>query len=175
LAGGAKALGYRRVNRLKVVILKITTPKTMESQMQQPPEYASTTSPEAIAPSDPAPIAKLPPASQSNEQWQRIGEQVSVFLAQLPDYIFQFYDRYKQPLISLALILAAFITVKVVLAVLDALDDIPLLSPTFQLIGIGYSVWFISRYLLKASTRKELAEEFESYKQQVIGSQRLPE
>ncbi|MBV9388871.1 MAG: CAAD domain-containing protein [Chroococcidiopsidaceae cyanobacterium CP_BM_ER_R8_30] len=147
----------------------------MESQMQQPPEYTGTTSPEAIKPSDSAPIAKLPPASQSNQQWERIGEQVSVFLAQLPDYIFQFYNKYRQPLTSIALIIAAFIAVRVVLAVLDALDDIPLLSPTFQLIGIGYSVWFISRYLLKASTRKELAEEFEAYKQQVVGSQRLPE
>jgi len=147
----------------------------MESKMQQP-EYSSTTSPEqTIAASEPAPLAKLPPAAQSDEQWQRIGEQASAFLAQLPDYVGQFYNRYKQPLTSIALILAAFIAVKVVLAILDALNDIPLLSPTFELIGIGYSVWFVNRYLLKASNRQELGDEVEALKKQVIGSQQLPE
>jgi len=56
----------------------------------------------------------------------------------------------------------AAITVKVVLAVLDALNDIPLLTPTFELVGIAYSVWFVNRYLLKASSRQELAEEIQS-------------
>ena len=140
--------------------------------MQQP-EYVSTTSPEAMTPSEPAPLAMLPPAAQSNEQWQRFGEQVSAFLAQLPDYLGQFFNTYKQPLTSIALILAAIISVKVVLAVLDALNDIPLLSPTFELIGIGYSVWFVNRYLLKASNRQQLSEEIDALKQQVVGSQQL--
>ena len=146
----------------------------MESKTPQQ-EYAAPTTSEAIAAPEPAPLAKLPPASAPNQQWQRIGEQVSDFLAQLPDYIGQFFNTYKQPLISVGLILAAIITVKVVLAVLDALNDIPLLTPTFELIGIGYSVWFVNRYLLKSSNRQELASEIEGLKKQVVGSQQLPE
>lgn len=96
-------------------------------------------------------------------------------LAELPDYIGRFFNEYKQPIISIGLILTAIITVKVVLAVLDALNDIPLLSPTFELIGIGYAAWFVNRYLLKASSRQELSEEIQALKQQVIGSQELPE
>lgn len=139
------------------------------------PEYVDTTAPDVIVTSEPAPLAKLPPAAQSDDQWQRIGTQISNFLAQLPDYVGQFYNTYKQPLISIALILAAIISVKVVLAVLDALNGIPLLGPTFELVGIGYSTWFTYRYLLKASTRQELSQELQEIKEQVIGSQQLPE
>jgi hypothetical protein len=145
----------------------------MESQVQQQ-EYANTASPEGMTPSGSAPLA-LPPAPQSDEQWRRVGTQVSVFLAQLPDYIIRFFNEYKQPIITVGLLLTAIITVKVVLAVLDALNDIPLLAPTLELIGIGYSAWFVNRYLLKASKRQELAQEIDSLKQQVVGSQQLPE
>lgn len=147
----------------------------MESQVQQPEYKVDSTSPEAMMASESAPLAKLPPASQaSSEQWRRVGAQISEFLAQLPDYLGRFYNEYKQPIFSVALILAAIISVKVVLAVLSALNDIPLLSPTFELVGISYSVWFINRYLLKASTRQELSEEIQKLKGQVVGSQQLP-
>jgi hypothetical protein len=146
----------------------------MESQLQQQ-EYANTTSAEGMTASEPAPLAKLPPAPQTEEQWRQVGTQVSAFLAELPDYIGRFFNEYKQPITTIALLVAAIITVKVVLAVLDALNDIPLLAPTFELIGIGYSAWFINRYLLKASKRQELAGEIETLKQQVVGSQELSE
>ncbi|PIG90968.1 CAAD domain-containing protein [Gloeocapsopsis sp. IPPAS B-1203] len=147
----------------------------MESQVQ-PPEYANPTSSETIGVSDSAPSGSLalPPSTQ-DEQWRRVGSQISEFLAQLPEYIGRFFNEYKQPIITVGLILAAIITVKVVLAVLDALNDIPLLSPTFELVGIGYSVWFVNRYLLQASKRQELSQELQSLKKQVIGSQQLPE
>jgi hypothetical protein len=150
----------------------------MESELQQA-EYTQSNSPEAVAAtevkvSEPTTsLAKLPPA-KSSDQWQRIGEQVSAFLAQLPDYLGKFFSDYRQPLTSLGLILGAIITVKVVLAVLDALNDIPLLAPTFQLIGISYSAWFVYRYLLKAENRQELSQEFDALKHQVMGKS-LPE
>lgn len=146
----------------------------MESQTPQT-EYIDTTSSDVMMASDPAPLAKLPPADPSNDQWQRIGAQVSNFLAQLPDYLGQFFNTYKQPLITIGLILASIISVKVVLAVLDALNGIPLLGPTFELVGIAYSAWFVNRYLLKASNRQDLAQEIQEIKEQVIGSQQLPE
>lgn len=147
----------------------------MESQTQRS-EYADTTSPDALSASQSQPGAlALPPGDESNEQWQRIGTQVSTILAQLPDYIGQFFNTYKQPLISIGLILTAIIAVRVVLAVIDALNGIPLLAPTFELVGIGYSAWFVNRYLLRASNRQELAKEIQQIKQQVVGSQQLPE
>ncbi len=145
----------------------------MESQLQ--PEYVDTTSPEGIAASELGTLTTVRANAQSDTQWQRVGTQISDFLAQLPDYIGRFFNQYKQPIISLGLIFAAIITVKVVLAVIDALNDIPLLQPTFELIGIAYSVWFVNRYLLQSSRRQELAQQIDGLKQQVVGSQQMPE
>jgi hypothetical protein len=145
----------------------------METQSQ--PEYVDTSAQQPLAAEvNRGQTLALPPVNKSSEQWQQIGEQVSVFLAKLPDYIGWFFNEYKQPILSVAFILTALITVKVVLAVLDAIDDVPLLSPTFQLIGIIYSGWFVYRYLLKAENRQELAQEIEAIKQQVTGNNRLP-
>jgi hypothetical protein len=66
-------------------------------------------------------------------------------------------------------VITAIVTVKVLLAVLDSLNGIPLVAPTFELIGIGYSAWFVYRYLLKASTRQELTSEITTLKSQVVG------
>ena len=133
----------------------------MEPQ-QQPPDMSQ-------------PLVTVTPAPQSDEQLQQIGTQVSVFLAQLPNYIGKFFNEYKQPIISIALVVAGLIALRVVLTILVALIDIPLVAPTFKLIGMVYSVWFINRYLLKASNRQELSEELQGLKQQVVGSQQLPE
>ncbi|BAZ25346.1 hypothetical protein NIES4073_62510 [Kalymmatonema gypsitolerans NIES-4073] len=143
----------------------------------QEPEIVETKSPEATVPNinnQTGTITKLQPSVQSQDQWLKYGEQVSGFLATLPDYVGTFFNRYKQPLITLGLIVAAIVTVRVVLAILDALNDIPLVAPTFELIGIGYSAWFVYRYLLKASNRQELTSEIAALKSQVVGKQ-IPE
>lgn len=114
-------------------------------------------------------ITKIQPSAQSQEEWLKYGEQISSFLAALPEYLGTFYNKYKQPLVFAAVFIAAVVAVKVVLAVLDALNDIPLVAPTFELIGIGYSTWFVYRYLLKASTRKELTSEIQGLRSQVVG------
>ncbi|NMG19429.1 CAAD domain-containing protein [Brasilonema bromeliae] len=148
----------------------------MEAEMQEP-EIVETKSPEATMANinnQTGSITKLQPTVQSQDQWLKYGEQVSGFLATLPEYLGNFFNRYKQPLVSIGLIVAAIVAVKVVLAILDALNDIPLVSPTFELIGIGYSTWFIYRYLLKASTRQELTDEITTLKSQVVGKQ-IPE
>lgn len=141
----------------------------MESQVQQQ-EYTATPASDVTITS-PGDIVKVPPAPQTDEQWQKVGSQVSVFLAELPNYIGTFFNQYKQQITVVVLFIAAIISVKVVLAVLDALNDLPLLAPTLELIGIGYSIWFVNRYLLAASKRQELAQEINNLKQQVIGSQ----
>ena len=123
----------------------------------------------ALEGTDTANLPKLPPAREPESQWQQISRQVSQFLEQLPEYLGSFFNNYKRPLTTVGFILAAIVTAKIVLAVLDAINDIPLLSPTFELIGISYATWFIFRYLLKASTRQELADEVQSLKNQLVG------
>jgi hypothetical protein len=143
----------------------------MEVKMQEP-EFTETKSKETTVTeinSQTGTITKLQPPAQSQDQWLKYGEQISSFLATLPEYLGSFFNEYKQPLVSVGLIVGSIVAVKVLLAVLDALNDIPLVAPTFELIGIGYSAWFVYRYLLKASTRQELTSEITTLKSQVVG------
>ncbi len=140
----------------------------------QEPEFLETKSKETTVPdinTQAGTITKLQPPVQSQEQWLKYGEQVSGFLGTLPEYVGSFFNKYKQPLVTVGLVVTAIVTVKVLLAILDALNDVPLVAPTFELIGIGYSVWFVYRYLLKASTRQELTSEITTLKSQVVGKE----
>ncbi len=143
----------------------------METQQQQLESINSNSSQGMLAleGADTANLPRLPPAREPESQGQAVSRKISQFLGQLPEYLSSFFKDYKQPLITVALILAAIVTAKVVLAVLNAINGIPLLLPTFELIGIGYATWFIFRYLLKASTRQELAKEIQLLKNQVVG------
>jgi hypothetical protein len=38
-----------------------------------------------------------------------------------------------------------------------------------QLIGLGYTAWFVWRYLWKASNRQELVSELDALKNQIFG------
>ena len=107
--------------------------------------------------------------SPSDQPWREYLDDVLEILAKIPDYVGQFFADYKQPLITLGMFAAAIITVKVTLAILDALNDIPLLAPMLELVGLGYTGWFVWRYLWKASNRQELSTEFEAIKKQILG------
>ncbi|MEG4283391.1 CAAD domain-containing protein [Microcoleus sp. A006_D1] len=102
-------------------------------------------------------------------QFQNIKDQVLTILSELPAYVSNFFADYQKPLVTLGLILAGGISIKVMLGVLDALNDVPLVAPVFELIGMGYTGWFVYRYLLKASNRQELLTEVDSFKEQVVG------
>lgn len=112
---------------------------------------------------------RLSTASDSAGQWQQIGVQVADFFSDLASYLIAFVKE--KPLVSLGLFLLAALSVKLTLAVLDALNDIPLVAPTFELVGIGYAIWFTSRYLWKASSRQELIEQIQVLKKQILGEQ----
>ncbi|MEG3842464.1 CAAD domain-containing protein [Microcoleus sp. herbarium14] len=102
-------------------------------------------------------------------QFQDIKDQVLTILSELPAYVSNFFGDYQKPLITVGLILAGGISIKVLLGVLGALNDVPLVAPVFELIGMGYTGWFIYRYLLNASTRQELLTEVDAFKEQVVG------
>ena len=114
-------------------------------------------------------MIKIPAQNGTSEQVQEWLEPVSSFLSSLPDQVGSFVSDYQKPLITILLLLSGVVTVKVVLAVLDAINDIPLLSPVFELVGVIYSGWFIYRYFLNAATRQELSEDFNTLKGQVLG------
>lgn len=129
----------------------------------------TTVAPPSVSPVGRGEIVSPGKAPATDQPWQEWLQPVLDFLAKLPDYLGKFFSDYKQPLLTVGLFVLAIITVKVTLAVLDAVNDIPLLAPLFELVGIGYTAWFIYRYLWQASTRQELIGEFDSLKSQVLG------
>ena len=117
----------------------------------------------------PGVITTVTTAETPASQFQDIKDQVLTILSELPAYVSNFFADYQKPLVTIGLILAGGISIKVMLGVLEALNDVPLVAPVFELIGMGYTGWFIYRYLLKASTRQELLTEVDSFKEQVVG------
>lgn len=111
-------------------------------------------------------------SDDANEQWKDIADKASKILAELPDYLTGFFNEYRRPIITIGLVFGSIVVAKLTLAVLGSVNEIPLLAPTFELIGIGYSAWFIYRYLLRASNRKELGEDFNTLKEQVLGQRK---
>ncbi|KAL0712430.1 hypothetical protein Bca4012_019408 [Brassica carinata] len=52
-----------------------------------------------------------------------------------------------------------------------AINSVPLLPKVMELVGLGYTGWFVYRYLLFKSSRKELAEDIDSLKKKIAGTE----
>lgn len=148
----------------------------VEPELKQAEYATSDTSSALVEPTSPdilidqvSTLAPMSTSSEGNEQWREIGEKAYAFLASLPEYVGKFFSEYRQPLVTLGLIFGSIVSVKLTLALLGAINDVPLLQPTFELIGLVYTIWFTYRYLLKASNRQELGQDFDKLKSQVIG------
>ena len=116
-----------------------------------------------------APITKVSPdqSSSTMPDWMK---QSADILTEVPAYFGQIYEEYKSAINTIALIVGLLVGAKLTFAVLAAVNEIPLLSPAFELIGIGYTVWFVWRYLLQASTRSELTSEIDGLKSEIFGN-----
>lgn len=64
----------------------------------------------------------------------------------------------------------ALVAFWLVVAVVGAVDSIPLFPKLMEVVGLGYTTWFATRYLLFKKNRDELAAEVAEFKQQVLGS-----
>lgn len=53
--------------------------------------------------------------------------------------------------------------------VVGAINSIPVLPKVMELVGLGYSTWFVYRYVLYKDSRKELVEQFDALKNKVSG------
>ncbi|KAI3747590.1 hypothetical protein L6452_10099 [Arctium lappa] len=77
-----------------------------------------------------------------------------------------FEDSFSIGLLSVGGIAALWLTASIV----GAIDNIPLFPKLMEVVGLGYTIWFSSRYLLFKRNRDELASKIEEIKQQVLGS-----
>ena len=135
----------------------------MESKVQEQTTTAN------LSAEVPGTLTTAPNSNIGEQPWQEWLDPIVDILAKVPDYVGQFFSEYQKPLTTVGLLLLSIISVKIVVAVLGAIDDIPLLAPLMEMVGLGYSAWFVWRYLWKASNRKELLTEFDALKNQVFG------
>lgn len=132
------------------------------SSPQQQLKNNDSFSPEVTVALEPAPGKELSPTVQSIQKGRWIVGQIFGFLAELFSNTIKLFNEYKQLIIGIALIVATLIATRLILAVMGAFNELPLLAPIFKLIGLGYSIWFINRYLLTAPKRQELVGEIQA-------------
>lgn len=116
-------------------------------------------------------VKKTEPAEikPSNEQWLLVGYRISAFVEKLPGYFSYFFDAYKQPLIIIGVIVGVFVAFKLMLALVSALNDLPLIAGFLELVGLAYVTWFVYRYLISTDSRQELLAKFEEIREYVLG------
>ncbi len=78
-------------------------------------------------------------------------------------------EKYRKPLINLGLVFAVVVVARVILAVLDTVDDLILISPLLKLIGLSYTTWFAYRNLLTAEQRRQFGHTVRTWWQEVRG------
>jgi hypothetical protein len=102
--------------------------------------------------------------------WERDRAQIEDFFSDPSKYVRAFWQEYKPIVYVLGSISIALLALKIVLGIIGFVTGLPLVGGLLELVGIGYSIWFTNRYLLKAETRQELSQQIEEIKQDVIGA-----
>jgi hypothetical protein len=102
--------------------------------------------------------------------WERDRAQIQDFFGDPMKYVTAFWQEYKPIVYVLGSILAALFALRIVLGIVGFITSLPLIGGLLELVGIGYSIWFTNRYLLKAETRQELFQKVDEIKQDVTGA-----
>lgn len=129
--------------------------------------------PAAAAPAIAAPIAVTPSTkaeSNATNSDQLNNDQVIDLWKQVTKLWDEYFGEGKKANLTLVLTILATIPVLVATStLLEFLNKLPLLPSIFELVGFGYSAWFVYRYLLLANTRKELTDTISGWKNKVLG------
>ncbi|CAM0951755.1 unnamed protein product [Alopecurus aequalis] len=65
---------------------------------------------------------------------------------------------------------SALVAIWISSIVVSALDSVPVVPQVMEVVGLGFTVWFTSRYLIFKENRDELITRIGSIKKQVLGS-----
>jgi CAAD domains of cyanobacterial aminoacyl-tRNA synthetase len=126
----------------------------------------------AEMPLDP-PVVETTSPSEASAAWQQSQKQIQAFFNDPTSYLAGFWQTYKPILLVFGWIFLTLVVINLTLTLLSAIfgvvTGIPILSPLLELVGIGYTIWFISRYLLSASSRQELTQKIDDFKTEISG------
>lgn len=155
-------------------------PEQMSAPMNPPevkPEPINVVKPPAETKAEPlttaptVPVISEAPETVETSQLdvQVIKEKVLHFISDLPEIFSNFFGEYQRPLWTVVGFVLIIVTIKALVGVLDSINDIPLVESTLEIVGMGYSGWFVYRYLLRSENRQELLAKFQSWKAEFLG------
>ncbi len=144
----------------------------MNSDPQNQPADAGTSPVEQttsieVNPSAPGALSTV---TNNDQDWQEVSDKVFSYIDMVPDFVMNTFNKYQQPLTKVSIFLLALISVAIADGVLDVVNALPLVAPLLELIGLGYTGWFIWRYLLYAERRQELGRDYRALKDRVKGN-----
>jgi hypothetical protein len=119
-----------------------------------------------VSPNTPGALSKI---SSDDADWKEVSNKVFSYIDMVPDFISEAFSQYRQPLTKVGIFLLALVSVAIADGVLDVVNALPLVAPLLELIGLGYTGWFIWRYLLYAERRQELGRDYQTLKDRVTG------
>ncbi|BAY61742.1 hypothetical protein NIES22_18090 [Calothrix brevissima NIES-22] len=129
-------------------------------QVKEPQsEYVEATLPQKIATVEiaiPGQITTVANTDQSDKQESEISRKISELIAKASENIGNFVNEYPLPVLSFAVLVIGVIVLRILLAITEALNGIPLVASFFELVGFGYVTWLVSRYAIKAINRQKL-------------------
>jgi hypothetical protein len=114
-------------------------------------------------------LAPFSASDDPTEQLKAMAAKAMDLLSNLPENIGGIFTNYRSQVVTVGLLFGSFISVKLTLALLSALNEIPLVQPTLELVGLAYTVWFVYRFVVKAENRSELSDKYSGLKNQVVG------
>ncbi|QQE67333.1 hypothetical protein GFS31_40460 (plasmid) [Leptolyngbya sp. BL0902] len=109
-------------------------------------------------------VDALAPSNPSTD-WSHTVERLTALPNQANEWVMQ----YRSQITVVAALVAAVIVLKLALALLEAINGIPLMQPMLELIGLGYVGGFVVQHLLTAERRQELNQTLQTWKTQVLG------
>jgi CAAD domains of cyanobacterial aminoacyl-tRNA synthetase len=106
----------------------------------------------------------------AQETLEIIQTKVPGVLDELTSAVPAFFQQNRQLLTNIGLILLAFVVTKLAFAGLNAIDDLPLVSPLLKIVGLIYVVKFIWTYLIRKQDREKLVGKLNKTKAEVLGN-----
>jgi CAAD domains of cyanobacterial aminoacyl-tRNA synthetase len=124
---------------------------------EQEAEYVDATVPKEIATvenTEPGNLTTVASTDKFDDQVSVISRKFSTFWEILLKKVANFVNEYPLLVVSFGALVLSVIALNILLAITDALNDIPLVASFFELIGFGYVTWFVLSYVLKAANRQ---------------------
>ena len=134
--------------------------KTQEPELAQKPAVAAIPTPaasEAIAERiQVAATANSDDASSAGGEWDLLSSKVRQWWDD--NNLVELWQRSRRPLILLVGLIGFTLLIRIYSGILEAIGSIPLAPRLFELVGLGWVIWFSTTRLIRSEERKALLE-----------------